>query len=199
MSSSILWNIQPQQQNKTGPSGENGNGDNKPGGDNKPDDQTGKSGQGDPDQLGDAGKRALDAERAARTAAEKRATEAEQKLADEAKAKLDEKDRAILERDEARAEAERAKAEAARLRVGAKYGLSPEDVEDLSTAGTPEDFDARAKRLSERLAGQAQQQGKPQRPAADRSQGKGNADGKTFGSVQAAKEEALARRGVKTQ
>lgn len=188
-----IWNTQPQQQNMSGPAGE------KTGDDGNSDEQNGKSGQGDPDQLGDAGKRALDAERAARTAAEKRANEAEQKLADEAKAKLDEKDRAILERDEARADAEKAKAEATRLRVGAKYGLSPEEVEDLSTAGTPEDFDARAKRLSERLAGKAEEQGKSRRPAADRSQGKGNADGKPFGSVAAARDDALARRGVKTQ
>jgi hypothetical protein len=106
---------------------------------------------GDDEKLSAGGVKALKAERAKAAAAEKRAAAAEQKLADEAKAKLGEKERAEVERDEARRERDEARAEATRLRVGAKYGLSPEDVGDLSTAGSPDDFDARAKRLAERL------------------------------------------------
>ncbi len=102
-------------------------------------------------KLGEGGVAALKAEREARKAAEKRAADAEAKVADAEKAKLGEKERAEVERDEARRERDEARADAARIRVGAKYGLSPEDVEDLSTSGTPEDFDARAKRLAERL------------------------------------------------
>jgi len=108
---------------------------------------------GDDDKLSEGGLKALKAERSKAAAAEKRAAAAEAKLAEDAKAKLGEKERAEVERDEARKERDEARAEAARLKVGAKYGLSPEDVDDLSTAGTPEDFDARAKRLSERLKG----------------------------------------------
>lgn len=102
-------------------------------------------------ELGEGGVAALKAERAARKAAEKERDEARAKVADAEKAKLGEKERAEVERDEARRERDEARADAARIRVGAKYGLSPEDVEDLSTSGTPEDFDARAKRLAERL------------------------------------------------
>jgi hypothetical protein len=131
---------------------------------------------GDDEKLSAGGVKALKAERAKAAAAEKRAAAAEQKLADDAKAKLGEKERAEVERDEARKEAAEAKAEVARIRVGHKYGLSPEDVADLSTAGTPEDFDARAKRLSERLKGTGATPGSagglPPSPNAGRGNGK---------------------------
>lgn len=59
-------------------------------------------------------------------------------------------EKAQKERDDARAEAEAAKAEAARERAARKYQLSDEDLELL--AGTPADqFDAKAKKLSERI------------------------------------------------
>lgn len=106
---------------------------------------------GDDEKLSAGGIKALKAERAAKDAAEKRAAAAEAKVAEAERAKLGERERAEAERDEARKERDEARAEAARLKVGAKYGLSAEDLDDLSTAGTPEDFDARAKRLSERL------------------------------------------------
>lgn len=126
--------------------------------------------------LGPNGEKALAAERDARKAAEKRAADAEAKIAEAEKAKLTEQERATVERDEARKEAAEAKAELARVRVGAKYGLSPEDVADLSTAGTPEDFDARAKRLSERLKGTGATPGStgglPPSPNAGRGNGK---------------------------
>ena len=134
-----------------------------------PDGDTGKP-------LGPNGEKALAAERDARKAAEKRAADAEAKVADAEKAKLGEKERAEVERDEARKEAAEARAELARIRVGAKYGLSPEDVADLSTAGTPDDFDARAKRLSERLkitgATPGNAGGLPPSPNAGRGTGK---------------------------
>jgi hypothetical protein len=123
--------------------------------------------------LAAGGVKALKAERAKAAAAEKRAAAAEQKLADAEKAKLGEKERAEVERDEARKERDEARAEATRLRVGAKYGLSPEDVADLSTAGTEEDFDKRAKRLSERLGAKpGNKNGLPPSPNAHRNQQK---------------------------
>jgi hypothetical protein len=123
-------------------------------------------------KLGENGEKALKAEREARKAAEKRATDAEAKVTEAERAKLSEAERVQAERDDARRDRDEARAEAVRLRVGAKYGLSAEDVEDLSTAGTPEDFDARAKRLAERLAaspGAKPAGGLPPAPNAGRS------------------------------
>jgi colicin import membrane protein len=132
---------------------------------------------GDGKPLGPNGEKALAAERDARKAAEKRAADAEAKVAEAEKAKLTEQERATVERDEARKEAAEARAELARIRVGSKYGLSPDDVADLSTAGSPEDFDARAKRLAERLkvtgATPAGNGGLPPSPNAGRGTGKG--------------------------
>lgn len=144
-----MWRTQPMQQHKTGPAPaapaapENSS--------DTPEGVATPPGTDEGKPLGPNGEKALAAERDARKAAESRAAAAEAKIADAEKAKLGEKERAEVERDEARKEAAEAKAELARIRVGSKYGLSPEDVADLSTAGTPEDFDARAKRLSERL------------------------------------------------
>lgn len=147
---------------------------------------------GDDEKLSAGGVKALKAERAKAAAAERRAAAAEQKLSEAEKAKLGEKERAEVERDEARKERDEARAEATRLRVGAKYGLSPEDVADLSTAGSEEDFDARAKRLSERLGAKpGSKTGLPPAPNAHR-------EPKKVGGGAAGLEEAQRRWPAKT-
>lgn len=104
-----------------------------------------------PPESGDEGRGSKEAVLAdlARERDKRQALEAQ--IADIEKSKLGEKERAEVERDEARKEAAEAKTALARMTVGAKYGLTPDDLADLRTDGTPEEFDARAKRLSERL------------------------------------------------
>lgn len=152
--------------------GSDDDGDSK--GDGDPGDNSGDDNPDEDEKLAAGGIKALKAERAKAEAAEKRATAAEAKIAEAERAKLGEAERAQAERDEARKEASEAKAALARMTVGAKYGLSPEDLADLRTDGTPEEFDARAKRLSERLKANpgATPGGLPPSPNAGREKGK---------------------------
>lgn len=107
-----------------------------------------------PDDLGDAGKKALDAERKARRDAEAKLKELEP-LAAKAKeledAQKTEQQKLAEQLDAAKAEGGTAKAEAARLRAAIKYGLTEDDLELLE--GVPaEQVEDRAKRLAERFA-----------------------------------------------
>src|SRR5262245_39538221 len=63
---------------------------------------------------------------------------------------MTEQQRLERERDDARQSAERSTVELARLRAAVKYGLDEDDIEWLGT-GTPDEIDASAKRLAERL------------------------------------------------
>jgi murein L,D-transpeptidase YcbB/YkuD len=130
--------------------------------------------QNDEGDLGDAGKKAIEAERKARKAAEKQVRDLQKAQADAELAGKPEAERAQAavnaanaERDAAFAERDAAQVELARYRAAAKYGLTDEDVEFLT--GDPDEIDGQAKRLSARLGAA----GQPRRPAPDQAQGGG--------------------------
>jgi colicin import membrane protein len=140
--------------------------------------------QGDPAatddaNLGDAGKRALKAERDARTAAERQAAELKAKLDKIEAANMSDLERAQKEAADAKEAAAKATAEALRFRVAAQHGISDEDAELFLTGGDLDTLTKQATRLKERT---------PAGPQPDLSQGAGapalNSDGLT---------EALAR------
>lgn len=106
--------------------------------------------QGDPADLGDAGKKALDAERSARKAAEKATADLQKQLDEINRASESALERAQREAKEAQESAAKATADALRFRVAAKHGISDEDA-DLFLTGTDEANLARqAARLVER-------------------------------------------------
>ncbi len=108
--------------------------------------------QGEPAaaDLGDAGKKALDSERAARKAAEKAATDLQRQLDEINRANETALEKAQREAKEAQDAALKATTDALRFRVAAKHGISDEDAE-LFLTGTDEDTLARqAARLVER-------------------------------------------------
>jgi len=124
------------------------------------------------DNLGDAGKRALEQERAARKAAEKQLKDFQKAQQDAELAGKPEVEQLTAklnttasERDAAFAERDAAQVELARYKAAAKYGLTDEDVEFLT--GTPDEIESKAKKLSARL-GNA---GQPRRPAPNPGQG----------------------------
>lgn len=101
----------------------------------------------DDDRLGEGGKKALDAERAARKDAEKRlaAYEAEQKKRE--RAKLDDTAKAQAERDDALKAVDAANRRAALAEAAVAHGLTKDDLELLED--TPVDkIDAKAKKLA---------------------------------------------------
>lgn len=116
-----------------------------------------KEGSGDPADLGDAGKRAIAAERAARTEAEKRATAAET-----------EAERQARELDDAKKNAEQAAGLVARYEAAETAGL-PLSMAKRLIGATPEELAADAAQLAQTLA--AQPSGTPRE---DQSQGAGN-------------------------
>lgn len=109
--------------------------------------------QGDPaadEPLGEPGKKALEAERAARAAAEK-AHAAVQKQLDEIEAsKLSDIERAQKEAADAKADAAKAQAEALRYRIATKHGISDEDAELFLTGADEQTLTRQAARLVER-------------------------------------------------
>lgn len=127
--------------------------------------------QGDPAELGDAGKKALDAERTARKAAEKAASDFKAQLDQLNQANESAVEKAQREAKEAQETASKATAEALRFRVAAKHGISDEDA-DLFLHGTDaETLERQAAALVART---------PTGPRPDPSQGaKGNAGAKT--------------------
>lgn len=90
--------------------------------------------QGDPAELGEGGKKALDAERAARKAAEKAAADLQAKLDEIGRANETELDKARREATEAREQANQAAAEAIRFRIAAEKGIT-DNVDLILTAG----------------------------------------------------------------
>lgn len=106
--------------------------------------------QGDPAELGDGGKKALDAERTARKAAEKTNAELQKQLDEINRANESVLERAQREAKEAQEAAAKATADALRFRVAAKHGITDEDA-DLFLTGTDEATLLRqAARLAER-------------------------------------------------
>lgn len=89
--------------------------------------------QGDPDALGDAGKKALQAERDARTAAEKAAADLKRRLDQIEAANMTDLDKAKKEAADAREAAEKANAEALRFRIAAKHQISADNAELILT------------------------------------------------------------------
>ena len=126
--------------------------------------------QGDPDDapLGEGGKKALDAERAARKEAERSAAELQARLDEIEKANESALERAQREANEAKEAATKATAEALRLRVAAKHGISDEDA-DLFLTGADEDT---LTRQAERLAARNAADGAPRAPKPDPNQGR---------------------------
>lgn len=127
--------------------------------------------QGDPAELGDAGKKALDAERAARKAAEKAASDLQAQLDQINQANESAVEKAQREAKEAQEAAVKATAEALRFRVAAKHGISDEDAELFLTGSDAETVERQAAALVART---------PTGPRPDPSQGaKGTAGAKT--------------------
>lgn len=101
----------------------------------------------DDENLGDAGKKALQAEREARKQAEKRASELQQQIG-----QLEQQGTAL---ESAQRDAEEAKITAARYRIAAIHGINPEpsgeneksDVELFLTGATEDEIAAQAQRL----------------------------------------------------
>src|SRR5689334_18950764 len=85
--------------------------------------------QGDPAELGDAGKKALAAEREARKAAEKSATDLKAQLDQLSRANESAVEKATREAAEAKELVQKATLEALRFRVAAKHGISDEDAD----------------------------------------------------------------------
>lgn len=124
--------------------------------------------------LGDGGKKALDAERSARRAAEKAAAEALAKVK-----QFEDRDKTELEKltdqiSKAKAEADQARAEALRLRVAAESGL-PADLHEFLVGNDEEDLRSKAQKLMAATAAATD----PRRPAPDPTQGAkpGSGDG----------------------
>ena len=108
----------------------------------------------DDEQLGEAGLKALQRERDTRKALEQQ-IRALEPLAAKAR-ELEESQKSEQQRLEDRAaaaerERDEVRVELTRLRMATRYGISEDDL-DLLGVGTDEDIEARAKRLSERLA-----------------------------------------------
>jgi hypothetical protein len=129
--------------------------------------------QGDPAEasLGEGGKKALDAERRARQAAEKSAADFKKRLDEIEAANLSELDKAKKQAQEAQEAATRAAADASRFRIAAKHGINDEDADLFLTATDPETLERQAAALVART---------PASPKADPSQGaKGSSGSKT--------------------
>ncbi|OZE92460.1 hypothetical protein CH298_02690 [Rhodococcoides fascians] len=109
-------------------------------------------------QLGDAGKKAIAAERKARSAAEKELKSAQAELQTLRNASLSDTERAKAEADQYRAEAEQARAEALRFRTATKFGISDEDAELFLTATDEDTLTKQAERLAARAKTEQQQQ-----------------------------------------
>jgi hypothetical protein len=123
-------------------------------GDQPPETSATTTSQGDPavedEALGEGGKKALKAEREARTAAERQAAEYKAKLDKIEAANLTDLERAQKEAADAKEAAARATTDALRFRVASQHGISEEDAE-LFLTGTDADTLARqATRLKER-------------------------------------------------
>lgn len=116
--------------------------------------------------LGDGGKKALDAERRARRQAEKAATDAAARIKEYEDRDKTESQKLTEQLAALKAEAATAKAEALRLRVAAELGL-PGDLHEFLTGDDEESVRAKAQKL---MAATAAATG-PRQPAPDLTQG----------------------------
>lgn len=123
--------------------------------------------------LGEPGKKALDAERAARKAAEKAAADALARVKQFEDAQKSETERLTEQLEQFKAQAAKAEAETLRLRVAADTGLSA-DLHEFLTGGDEESLRAQAQKL---MAATATPTADPRRPVPDPSQGAKPGDG----------------------
>lgn len=120
----------------------------------------------DDESLGEGGRKALKAEREARTAAERQAAEFKAKLDKIEAANLTDLERAQKEAREALEDAAKARTDALRFRVAAQHGISEDDAELFLTGTDADTLTRQATRLKERT---------PTAPKPDLSQGAQNA------------------------
>lgn len=119
--------------------------------------------------LGDAGKKALDAERRRAHAAEREAKALKARLDEIEAAQLSKEERLAKEAEAARAEAESERRESRRWKVAAQFGVPSEDAELILTASDEETLTRQAQRyqeLASRSIGGAPIPGIGNRPAA---------------------------------
>jgi colicin import membrane protein len=128
--------------------------------------ETGAKQESGDETLGEGGKKALKAEREARTAAEKQAAELKAKLDKIEAANMSDLERAQKEAADAKAEAAKASVDVLRFRVAAQHGISEEDAELFLTGTDAETLTKQATRLKDRT---------PTTPRPDPSQGAQNA------------------------
>jgi len=106
--------------------------------------------QGDPGEaLGDAGKKALVAEREARKQAERQAAEYKKQLDDAAKANMSDLERAQAEAKAAAERAAAAERDVQRYRIAAKHGISDADADLFLTGADEAAMTAQAERYAE--------------------------------------------------
>lgn len=106
--------------------------------------------QGDPGEaLGDAGKKALVAEREARKQAERQAAEYKKQLDDAAKANMNDLERAQAEAKAAAERAAAAERDVQRYRIAAKHGISDADADLFLTGADEAAMTAQAERYAE--------------------------------------------------
>lgn len=120
----------------------------------------------EPDDLGDAGKKALAAERTAKRAAEKRAAELEAKVKEFEDASKTEAEKAAARAEAAEKALAEVTAKAARLQVAAEVGV-PADLVEFLTGSDEESLRAQAEKLMAATAANKA----PRAPQPDPSQG----------------------------
>lgn len=125
--------------------------------------------EGDEQELGEGGKRALTAEREARRAAERELSEARAALKEIEDAKLSELERAQRDAQEARDELAALRVENTRYQVVTAKGV-PAELAEFITGDTEEEMAAKADLLLARLSSS------PSTPKPDRTQGASGAD-----------------------
>ena len=100
------------------------------------------------EQLGEAGVKALQAERKARAAAEKQASQLAQQIKEFEQSQLSDLEKAQTTAREYQEAAERSAVEALRWRTAAKFGINDEDAEVFLTGADEETITRQAERLS---------------------------------------------------
>lgn len=118
--------------------------------------------------LGEGGKKALEAERKRAAKAERDLKAMQARLDEIEAAKLSDLEKAQKQATEAAAEAEKARAEVLRYRIAAKHGITDEDAELFLTGSDEETLARQAERLAARTADAS----KPRAPRPDLNQGR---------------------------
>jgi len=119
------------------------------------------------EQLGDAGKRALQAERDARKQAERQLAALQEQVDAITAEKMTDLERAQQAATKAQEDAEKSAREALRYRYASRHGISDEDAELFLTGVDEESVARQAERLAAAM-------GAPRTPAPDPSQGVGS-------------------------